>query len=397
MYVPEGAMSSWGWAKLAVKVLCAGWLLKKGLAGFKKPKVGDKVVYEDETREGVTGVLLVNLGTPDALEVGAVRRFLREFLSDERVIDMPPYLRWMLVNCVIAPFRAKGSTQMYSRIWDKDQKGSNMGSPLVMYGYQMLEKLRQAVDAKSPGKYHIQLAMRYQQPSLEDALLELRRKCVSHIIIIPLFPQYSSSCTGSIHQKVFEVIGAWDRIPHLSFRSSLMDSDGFLKCFAENAKSLMVEEYDHYLFSYHGIPEKQITKGSFECSLNDECCSKLTERNKGCYRAQCFETSRRIAAELDIPKEKFSTSFQSRFGPTRWLQPYTDKIVDAFPSQGKKRILVFSPAFVADCLETIDEIGSEIKHSFIQNGGDTLHLVPSLNATPAYIAALSDMIHRIQI
>eukprot|EP01064_Diplonema_japonicum_P023940 TRINITY_DN34388_c0_g1_i1.p1 TRINITY_DN34388_c0_g1~~TRINITY_DN34388_c0_g1_i1.p1 ORF type:complete len:400 (+),score=59.25 TRINITY_DN34388_c0_g1_i1:56-1255(+) len=392
----DGERTHMDWAKMAVKVLGLCWLLRKGMRGFKKPTVGDKVKYDDATKPGVTGVLLVNLGTPAALNVGSVRAFLREFLSDERVIDSPPYIRWMLVNCIIAPFRAAGSTEMYSRIWDPALKHTNRGSPLVRYGFEMLDKLQADLDKKSPGKYHLELAMRYQNPDIETGLLNLKRKCVEHIIVVPLFPQYSSSCTGSIHQKVFEILGRWDRIPNLTFKSALIDDPNFLKGFEENAKQFMDNEYDHYLFSYHGVPETQITKGSFECKLDNNCCSSLTERNKGCYRAQCYETSRRIAAGLGIAKDKFSTSFQSRLGPTKWLSPYTDEVVDSFPAANKKRILVFSPAFVADCLETVDEIGSEIKHSFLKNGGETLDLVPSLNATPAFISTMADLIQRVK-
>ncbi|KAJ9445322.1 Ferrochelatase [Diplonema papillatum] len=375
-------------------------LAGKCRSGMKKPRVTDKVVFDKQTKSGVTGVMLVNLGTPESLSVPAVRRFLSEFLIDERVIDAPAYVRWVLVNCIIAPFRGPGSTEMYGRIWDSELKDSNKGSPIMSHSLNLLRGVKAQLEKKSPGKYSVELAMRYQTPSMESALMRLRKQCVDHIIVIPLFPQYSSSCTGSVFAKVFDIMKTWDRMPHLTLSASLLEAPGFVEGFVDNAKDLMKNEYDHYMFSYHGIPEKQITKGSLECRLDSPetgCCSKLTERNRGCYRAQCYETSRRIAQHAGIPKEKYTVTFQSRLGPTRWLQPYTDEFADKLPSEGKKRVLVFSPAFVADCLETVDEIGSEIKHGFIEKGGERFDLVPSLNATPIFVKSIADHVAKLSV
>ena len=370
---------------------------RKLVAGFKKPVPTDGMLeYDADTRPGTTGVLLVNLGTPEGRSVADVRRFLKEFLSDERVIDAPSHCRWMLVNLIIAPFRAKYSAEMYGRIWDPELKDSNMGSPILRHGVELCEKVKQSLGSTNPGKFHVELCMRYQSPSIEDALLKLRRRCVEHIVVVPLFPQYSSACTGSIHQKVFDCMRNWDRIPNLTLSSDLMNVKAFVDTFAKNAEAYMKREYDHYVFSYHGVPEKQILKGSLECQPSScsktGCCSRLTERNRLCYRAACHETSRRIAAAVGITQDDYTTTFQSRLGPTKWLQPYTDETLEACPAQGQKRVLVFSPAFVADCLETIDEIGSELKHQFLEKGGEQMDLVPSLNSEEMFAEGLADLV-----
>ena len=387
----------WQDPKNCLLAAAAVYFAQRFAVGFRKPLLTDCVEYDADTKPGTTGVLLVNLGTPEGVDTSAVRRFLREFLSDERVIDAPPHCRWMLVNLIIAPFRASGSAAMYRRIWDTSLEDSNLGSPIMRYGVELLNGVRNSLGRSDAGKFHVELAMRYQSPSLEDALMRLKRKCVEHIIVVPLFPQYSSSCTGSIHQKVFDILSSWDRIPNLTFNSTLLGMKGFVETFEQTSAALMKEEYDHYVFSYHGVPVKQITKGSLECKPDScpktGCCSKLTERNRLCYKASCHETSRRIAKAVGIPEEKYTVTFQSRLGPTKWLQPYTDEKFGEFAeSDDKKRVLVFSPAFVADCLETIDEIGSELRHEFLEKGGTKMDLVPSLNANDIFVQGIADLV-----
>ena len=366
----------------------AGVLLNECRKGMKKPLVTDKIEYNATTKKNTIGVVLVNLGTPESCNVPAVRRFLREFLSDERVIDMPPLLRYIVVNCFIAPFRSPESTETYKRVWDQSKLSTNMGSPLLSNGVELLQKVQKDLG----DNYSVKLAMRYQSPSIEKALMELKAECAKHIIVIPLFPQYSSSCTGSIQAKVFNILSTWDRIPHLTISSSFLDQPSFSKCWADNARQLVKQDYDHFLFSYHGIPVSQLAKGSKECSPCTTCTTELTERNATCYRAQCYETTRLIATELGLKKESYTTTFQSRLGPTEWLQPYTVDVAEGMPAKGNKKLLVFSPAFVADCLETIDEIGVELKHSFKEKGGEVLDLVPSLNYSDDFASLLGDMV-----
>eukprot|EP01060_Flectonema_neradi_P031030 TRINITY_DN460_c4_g1_i1.p1 TRINITY_DN460_c4_g1~~TRINITY_DN460_c4_g1_i1.p1 ORF type:complete len:410 (+),score=77.71 TRINITY_DN460_c4_g1_i1:54-1232(+) len=390
----EFAYSSW--MDLMVKGAAVGGvgvLLNNCRKGMKKPPVTDKIDFVQDTKRDITGVVLVNLGTPESCDVPSVKRFLKEFLSDERVIDMPPLLRYIIVNCFIAPFRSPESTETYKRVWDQSKLSTNLGSPLLSNGVDLLEKVKQQLG----DKYSVKLAMRYQSPSIEKALLELKAECAKHIIVIPLFPQYSSSCTGSIQCKVFDCLRTWDRIPHLTISSSFLDRPAFAKCWADNGRELVKKDYDHFLFSYHGIPVSQLAKGSKECDPCTTCTTELTERNATCYRAQCYETTRLIVKELGLKEGSYSTSFQSRLGPTEWLQPYTVDTAEGMPERGIKKLLVFSPAFVADCLETIDEIGVELKDSFTEKGGEVLDLVPSLNSSDGFATFLTDMARNLSV
>lgn len=334
---------------------------------------------------GKIGVLIVNLGTPDSTATGDVRKYLREFLMDGRVIDIPFIPRWMLVNLIIAPFRAPKSAHEYRKLF------TERGSPLLFHTQDLKDKLVQKLD---PEKYLVSIAMRYQTPSIENGLAELMNAKVKKIIVLPLFPQYASASNGSVIDKVMEIAQGWQIIPDFTFISNFLDHPLFLQAWAEQGQEAMEkEEYDRYLFSYHGLPERQIRKGSVEgyCQLG-ACCNKYGTKNHFCYRAQCFQTTRLLATKLGLPEEKVVTSFQSRLGNDPWIKPYTDEIIKEFAREGIKKVLVFSPAFVADCLETTIEVAQEYKEKFEELGGEHWDLVPSLNSNDTWVDCVKDLV-----
>ena len=331
-----------------------------------------------------TGVLLVNLGTPDSPATKDVRKYLREFLMDGRVIDIPFIPRFLLVNGIIAPFRAPKSAKEYVKLWQ------DRGSPLKFYGFDVRDMLQQALG----NHYLVTLGMRYQKPCIESALEELREANVARIIVVPLFPQYASATTGSVSQKVNSIVNQWQIIPSITHINQFMNHPLFLEAFADNGRAMMEKEnYDHVIFSYHGIPERQIRKGSVEhqCQLGS-CCNTFNEKNRYCYRAQCFYTSRMLAQCLGLKQTEYTTTFQSRLGKDPWIQPYTDVVLKQLPEKGIKSVMVFSPAFVADCLETTLEVGEEFKEEFFEAGGEVWDLVPSLNNSPKWVECLEELI-----
>jgi ferrochelatase len=237
--------------------------------------------------------------------------------------------------------------------------------------------------------------MRYQNPSLEPAIDEFKDKGLEKIIVIPLFPQYASASTGSAIEKTMDIIGKWEVIPEIKFISNFPDHPLFIKAFAALGKKYMEKEnYNHFLFTYHGLPERQIKRSSVQnyCQLNDKCCSKYHSKNKYCYRAQCYETTRLLVKELNIPEGKYTVAFQSRLGKTPWIKPYTDEKIKELAAKGIKKILTFSPSFVADCLETTIEGGVEYKELFEKHGGEKWQLVESLNVHPVWVECLKDMV-----
>ena len=332
-----------------------------------------------------TGVLLINLGTPDSPSAKDVRKYLTQFLNDPLVIDINPIVRFLLVNLIIVPFRTPKSAKLYKLIWTKE------GSPLLVHGNKVKKMLQQEMGEK----YLIELGMRYQNPSIESALESLRKQQTQKIIVIPLYPQYASSSTGSTTEEVMRVIKKWEVIPEVKFIDKFYDRSDFIDAFVETAKKYNLNNYDYFLFSYHNLPERHIYKdaaqhGSATCNLGD-CCNSINKNNAYCYRAACFETTRQIARKLNISKEKYETTFQSRLN-YKWMKPFSDTVVAEKAKAGIKRMLVFSPAFVADCLETIYEIGKEYKDIFIENGGQELQLAESLNDNPAWINVLKNMV-----
>ncbi len=332
------------------------------------------------------GVLLVNLGTPDSPETKDVRKYLDEFLMDPRVIDVNPVLRTFLVKGLIVPFRSPKSAKLYKEIWD-----DKTGSPLLHYS-----KLQHQLLADRLGdEYQVELAMRYQSPSIESALDRLKISLVESIQVIALFPQYASASTGSVYEKVMNIVGKWQTIPALSFVNSFHDNEGMIQTFADNGQRYQPETYDHVLFSFHGLPQRQLIKcdhtGNY-CLKVDGCCDTLNDTNKFCYSAQSHHTAKLIAEKLNIPKEKYTICFQSRLGSDPWVQPYTSEVVAKLANEGKKRLLVFCPAFVADCLETVYEVTEEYGTEFKALGGEHVQLVESLNDSPKWIDALEEMV-----
>jgi ferrochelatase len=332
------------------------------------------------------GILLVNLGTPDSPETKDVRKYLNEFLMDGRVIDINPVSRALLVKGIIAPFRGPKSAKLYKAIWSPET-----GSPLLHYSKLQLNALRQRLG----DGYQVELAMRYQSPSIEDALQKLKEGLVESIQLIALFPQYASASSGSVFEKVMDIIKQWPTIPSLSFINSFHDNEGMIETFAANGKKYQPETYDHILFSFHGLPQRQLIKcdhtGNY-CLKVDGCCNTLNDTNKFCYSAQSHHTALLIAEKLNIPKEKYTICFQSRLGSDPWVKPYTSEIIAKLAKEGKKRLLVFCPAFVADCLETVYEVTEEYGAEFRALGGERVQLVESLNDAPTWIDALEKMV-----
>ncbi|AIZ63029.1 ferrochelatase [Hymenobacter sp. DG25B] len=339
--------------------------------------------------KGRIGVLLVNLGTPDSPQTSDVRRYLNEFLTDARVIDMPAAVRYPLFQGLVVPLRAPKSAKIYQQLW------TDRGSPLLYHGLD----LKKLVQEKLGPDYLVAFGMRYQKPSIELALQELRDAAVERIIVLPLFPQYAAASTGSVQQKVMEIVSKWWVVPNISFISTFTDDPGFIACFAAlGLHEMQKHNYDHVVFSYHGIPERHVLKGSQNgfCKLSS-CCNTYNKNNRYCYRAQCYETSRLLAKAMNLQPEQYTTTFQSRLQSRLrdpWLQPYTDEVLKEFPAKGIHNVLAFSPAFVADCLETTIEVGEEFKEMFEEAGGKHWQLVPSLNANPMWVDAVASMIRR---
>jgi len=332
-----------------------------------------------------TGALLINLGTPDSPSVKDVRIYLREFLNDPRVIDIPAIARFFLVNFIIVPFRAHKSAKIYKELWTED------GSPILVYSRSVQKKLQQALG----DDFEVELAMRYQNPGLDEVLAQMEKKNYDKIIVVPLFPQYASAITGSIIEKVMKIISKWFIIPGIKIINQFYDDGGYLNTIAEQAKKYNINDYDHILFSYHGLPIRQIDNVYGDGTLCKEhnCENKITEKNKYCYKATCYATTRLLTDKMNIPKEKHTVCFQSRLDK-KWLEPFSDKVVIEQAKKGAKKLLVFSPVFVSDCLETTIEIGKEHQQLFEEHGGEIIHLVKSLNDHPMWIEALKNMVLR---
>ena len=330
-------------------------------------------------------ILLINLGTPDAPTAGKVGKYLTQFLNDKRVIDINAIGRFVLVNLIIVPFRSFKSSKLYQHIWTKE------GSPLLLNSILLKEKLQKQVG----DKYIVELAMRYQTPSIKNALENLRKQSPSKIHVFPLYPQYASSSTGSTIEEVLQQIKSWEVIPNLNIISKFYDHPKFIEALLAEAKKHNINDYDHVLFSYHGLPERQILKGSVHFGNNTcqmgACCNSITKNNQYCYRANCMETTRQIVKGLNIPEGKYTSAFQSRLDQ-KWLRPFSDKVIEELAKKGSKKVLVFSPAFVADCLETIYEIGTEYEEIFKEHGGEKITLVNSLNANEEWVNAIESII-----
>jgi len=328
-----------------------------------------------------TAILLINLGTPKSPSVSNVRTYLREFLNDNRVIDVWA-VRWFIMNLIVIPFRAFSSAKIYKKLWTKE------GSPLLIYGKRLQEKLQKRV----PKHHKVFLAMRYGQPSLDLILEEIRHYNPDDITILPLFPQYASASTGSAVEKTMRIISKWQAIPNLNFINQFYDKPGFNKLYADIAIKYNPKSYDHIIFSFHGLPERQVDKVYLKGKCQDKDCeTSISEENKWCYKATCFETAKQIASHLNLSPEDYTVAFQSRLGGG-WLEPFSDKIVEERAKKGDKKLLMFSPAFIADCLETTIEIGEEYQEIFEEHGGEKVQLVESLNDSEPWVDFVEQLV-----
>lgn len=335
-----------------------------------------------------TGVLLIQLGTPDSPKVSDVRSYLSQFLNDPRVIDIPWLLRKILVNGVIVPFRAPKSAKVYKELWEL----SEGNSPLLTHSQKLKELLQ---DEFQHQNVTFELAMRYKNPSLETVLERMRLANYDQIMILPLFPQYASASSGSAIEKAMQIISKWWVIPEIRVISQFYDNSGYIESIVDNAKQFDLAAYDHILFSYHGLPERQVDKvyeGTDLCQ-DQPCETTINEQNKFCYKATCYATTRLIAAGLGLSEDQYTVCFQSRLDK-KWLTPFSDKVVEDWGKKGAKKLLVFSPAFVADCLETLIEIGDEYQEIFESFGGEKVQLVPSSNSHPAFVQGLKQIIEK---
>ena len=329
-----------------------------------------------------TAVILANVGTPDEPTVPAVRRYLFQFLNDRRVIDLPWLLQKFLVNVIIVPFRAPKSTKLYQMLW------TEKGSPLLAISNESRDSLQKRLGEN----YEVFVGMRYQNPSLKKVLQTIRDIRFDKIVVLPMFPQYASSTAGTIAQLVNTETAKWNVIPELTIISQFYDHPGFVKAFAAQIRKYKPEDFDHIIFSYHGLPFSQTDRVHPAIKTgNCNCEVEMPEHGRFCYKATCYETTRLLTKELGLPKSAYSVAFQSRL-TKKWLKPFSDKVVIKLAKEGKKRVLIAAPAFIADCLETIVEIGIEYQHLFEENGGEKIQLVESLNANTDWIETLAELV-----
>ena len=314
------------------------------------------------------GILLVNLGSPDSTNVEDVRTYLREFLMDKKVLDSPWIIRKTIVELFILPKRPEKSAEAYRKIWTKE------GSPLIVYSKILRDMVQKQMDIP------VVLAMRYKNPSIEAGLQELYDKGVRDILVVPLYPQYTMSSTETVADKVLEIQKKSYKDTKINFLKAFYNHPDYIKVLGDSIKENLPEEYDKILFTYHGIPERHDNK-----ALRAAKISKLPIET---YRNQCFETTRLLTEYLQLPEDKYTTSFQSRLGRDPWIKPDTDYVLEEFPEQGVKNLVVCSPAFVADCLETLEEISMEGQEEFLKAGGEQFTYIPCLNDRQEWVDTL---------
>ena len=331
------------------------------------------------------GILLVNLGSPNSTSVKDVRNYLDEFLMDERVIDVPYLTRCLLVKGIILNTRPKQSAKAYNKVW------TNEGSPLIVISEKFTNKVKKHV--KAP----VALAMRYGKPSIETGITELAKKGVTDILLVPLYPQFAMATTETIVVLAERIIR--DQFPNIKLSSlpAFYNKQDYIDVLSKSIQeTLEKDEYDHLLFSYHGVPERHIKNSDVtgnHCSLNGECCNTKSEAHEFCYRHQCYATTQGVVKKRNLNPGFYSTSFQSRLGKDPWLQPYTDLTINDRAQNGIKKLAVVTPAFVADCLETIEEIGMEAKHEFEENTGEKFTTIPCLNDRDDWVAVVSNWLN----
>lgn len=323
------------------------------------------------------GVLLVNLGSPDSTTTKDVRRYLREFLSDPKVIDVW-YVRNIILNLFILPFRPKKSAEAYRKIWWKE------GSPLIV----ITERLKAKMQKKSD--FPIAMGMRYGNPSIKKGLEELYKQGCKEVFVVSLYPQYAMSTTETVEDKTREVQQKYFPEMKMEFLTPFYHRADYITTLANSIKKELPKEFDKLLFSYHGIPERHIykTDKTGTCELGKCCFKEESPSHKTCYRHQCYKTTELVQKELGLEKKKVMQSFQSRLGSDPWLQPYTDATLEKFPEKGVKKIAVVAPAFVSDCLETLEEISMEGKEIFEEAGGTSFQYIPCLNDSDEFVDLL---------
>lgn len=333
------------------------------------------------------GILLIQLGTPDSPSNKDVRRYLAEFLMDPRVIDLPYWKRLLLVRGIIVPFRTPKSAKIYQQLW-KLGKGV---SPLITHTENVLTLLKQRFENDN---VCIELAMRYQNPSLESVLNRMKQAAYDELIIVPMFPQYASASNGSAIEKALSIINSWWVIPQVKVVSHFFDDAAYIDSIVARAQAFDLKSFDKILFSYHGLPVSHVEKVHINGTCDsDKCTVEVNENNRFCYVSNSYATTRLIADKLELNPEQYAVAFQSRLDD-KWLTPYSDKVLEQWAKEGVKRVLVFSPAFVADCLETLIEIGDEYQELFAHHGGELVQLVPSSNDHPRFVDCLEGLIRK---
>jgi len=329
------------------------------------------------------GVLLVNLGSPDSASVPEVRRYLREFLMDPRVLDVNWLVRFVVVNFAILPSRPKESAHAYRKIW------TAQGSPLVAIS----QNVRRLLQAKLT--VPVELAMRYQNPSILSAVRSLADQGVDEFLLVPLFPHYAMSSFETAVERVKEVAAQLAPGTRIVVQPPFFDDPLYIAALVASAREFLAGGYDHLLFSFHGLPERHLRKSDptgCHCLARPDCCQQPSTAHATCYRAQCFKTVDAFVKLANVPAGKYSVAFQSRLGRDPWLQPYTDYELVRFAEQGTRKLLVICPAFVSDCLETLEEIGMRGRETFLNAGGKDFAQIPCLNEHPLWLAALEGMV-----
>ena len=341
-----------------------------------------------ETAENIQGVLLINLGSPEKPRPREVRAYLRQFLSDPRVLDMNPLGRALLLNLIILPFRPRRSARAYAEIWTPE------GSPLILYTRSLALRVQEFLDGEAPDRFSVKIAMRYGEPSLAGALQEFQEEGVKRLIAAPLYPQYASSTSGSTMEELHRLANGLSSPPLISSVGAFYDRPEYAEALCvqtrEFLKSLEGPAPEYFLFSFHGLPESHIRKsdGTGHCLSREDCCEAPGEALPRCYRAQSYATARTVAEALALPEGTWGVSFQSRLGRVPWIRPYTDETARELAERGVKNLAVIAPSFISDCLETLEELNIQLRADFLRAGGRSFHYIPCLNDSPVWARGL---------
>ena len=334
-----------------------------------------KLISEKDFSHGTpnsVGILLVNLGTPDNTKTSSVRRYLRQFLSDPRVIEVPKVIWWFVLNLFILPFRPSKSAEAYKEIWTKE------GSPLLLYSEEITKKIQKSFNGRElKNDFHVELAMSYGKPSIENSLDKLRKKNVRRILLLPMYPQYSSTTTGSVFENVTKVLSKQRWIPEFRHINQYHDNKAYIETISESIKEFWKSNGtpDRLLFSFHGLPKKMLLEGDP-------------------YHCQCYKTARLVSEKLELSEDDWFVSFQSRLGPTKWLEPYTDETLKSWGEKKSGVVDVICPGFSVDCLETLEEIAMENAEYYEEAGGKKLRYIPALNSQQKHISFLINLIEK---